>query len=302
MSRIRSIHPGLWTDEAFVSLSPLARLLFVGMWNECDDKGIVPWSPLKLKMRILPADNIDAGELLAEIEGAALVRGYDWEGKRFAAVRNFALYQRPKKPNSIHPASAEILRFAGHNTEQATLLASPVPNQFPPSGEKSPQREEGGGNRSSEAIASGGQPPALTAADITKSVWDSGKAILKAAGHDDRQAGSIIGRFRKMYSDSQVLIALSRCQIEQPSEPVEWLTKVLQSEAGNGRTNANRQTAPNGRAMGRTEAAARAALANLAGPGERGSDDVRVIALPHALRADRDGDGRPDRVVDGSGW
>ncbi len=77
---------------------------------------------------------------------------------------------------------------------------------------------------------------APTAAEVTKSVWDTGKAILKAAGHDDRQAGSIIGRFRKTYSDSQVLIALSRCQIEQPSEPLEWLTKALQSEANNGRS------------------------------------------------------------------
>lgn len=39
MSRIRSIHPGLWTDEAFVSLSPMARLFLMGLWNECDDMG-----------------------------------------------------------------------------------------------------------------------------------------------------------------------------------------------------------------------------------------------------------------------
>lgn len=87
----------------------------------------------------------------------------------------------------------------------------------------------------SVAIATGAATPSLTAAEVTKSVWDTGKAILKAAGYNDRQAGSIIGRFRKTYSDSQVLIALSRCQIEQPSEPLEWLTKALQSEANNGR-------------------------------------------------------------------
>lgn len=81
------------------------------------------------------------------------------------------------------------------------------------------------------ANAIGGKA-APSASEITKSVWDTGKAILKAAGHDDRQAGSIIGRFRKTYSDSQVLIALSRCQIEQPSEPLEWLTKALEFENG----------------------------------------------------------------------
>ena len=32
MARIRSIHPGIWTDEAFVELSALARLLYIGLW------------------------------------------------------------------------------------------------------------------------------------------------------------------------------------------------------------------------------------------------------------------------------
>jgi len=237
MSRIRSIHPGLWTDEAFVSLSPLARLLFIGMWNECDDKGIFPWSPLKLKMRVLPADNADASVLLAEIEATGFVRRYDFGDKPYGAVRNFTKHQRPKKPNDIHPASAEILRFAGMDEEQAGLIGKSVPNQFPTSGGKSPQMEDGGWRGSSEANASGANAPTLTPAEITKSIWDTGKAILKAAGHDDRQAGSIIGRLRKTYSDSQVLIVLSRCQVEQPSEPLEWITKALQFENGesNGR-------------------------------------------------------------------
>lgn len=232
MSRIRSIHPGLWTDEAFVCLSPLARLLFIGMWNECDDKGIFAWSPLKLKMRVLPADNADAPSLLAEMEAAGLIRQYQFEDRAFGAVRNFSLYQRPKKPNDIHPASAEILRFAGMNAELAAQYAKEVRNQFPTGGEISPQREDEGGRMEeevSEADASGASPP--SAAEITKAIWDNGKLILKAAGHDDRQAGSIIGRLRKTYSDSQVLVALSRCQIEQPSDPVGWLTKTLQSEA-----------------------------------------------------------------------
>lgn len=230
MSRIRSIHPGLWTDEAFVELSPLARLLYIGMWNECDDKGCFAWSPLKLKMRVLPADNADATALLAEIEQGGMIRRYDHGGKAFGAVRNFCKHQRPKKPNNIHPASAEILLFAGMDQEQATLQASPVPNHFPTNGEIAPQMEDGGGSSSSEANASGASPPKLSAVDVTKAVWDSGKTILKAAGHDDRSAGSIIGRFRKQYSDSQVLTVLSRCQSEQPSEPVEWITKALQTE------------------------------------------------------------------------
>lgn len=147
MSRIRSIHPGLWTDEAFVSLSPFARLLFMGMWNECDDKGLFVWSPLQLKMRLLPADNVDAAALMAEIEAAGCIRKYEIGGKAYGAVRNFAKFQRPKKPNDIHPSTPEILEFAGHNGELAQDEGNVVPHQFPTIGEKSPQMEDGGGKR-----------------------------------------------------------------------------------------------------------------------------------------------------------
>lgn len=144
MSRIRSVHPGLWTDEIFVSLSPLARLLFMGIWNEADDKGIFPWSPLQMKMRVLPADNTDAGELMAELEAADCIRRYEIGGKSFGAVRNFAKFQRPKKPNDIHPANPEILEFAGHKGEPSGDNPPPVRKELPTSGEKSPQMEEGG--------------------------------------------------------------------------------------------------------------------------------------------------------------
>ena len=47
MARIRSVHPGLWTDEAFVSVSMTARLLAIGLWNQCDDQGAFEWKPIQ---------------------------------------------------------------------------------------------------------------------------------------------------------------------------------------------------------------------------------------------------------------
>lgn len=138
MSRIRSIHPGLWTDEDFVTLSGFARLLFIGLWNECDDKGLFEWKPLTLKMRLMPADHVEVGELLAEIEAAGCVKRYEVDGRSYGAVRNFCKFQRPKKPNDVHPITAEIRGFV-------SLSSEPVPNQFPTDGEIAPQMEEGGG-------------------------------------------------------------------------------------------------------------------------------------------------------------
>ena len=150
MSRIRSIHPGLWTDEEFVTLSAYARLLLIGLWNECDDKGIFEWKPLTLKMRLLPADNVDASELLAEIEKSGAIKLYSIDGKQFGAVRNFAKFQRPKKPNDIHPATAEILAFCAVSSELQAIQGEQVPNQFPTASEIAPQMEDGGGREGGE--------------------------------------------------------------------------------------------------------------------------------------------------------
>lgn len=67
MAKSRMIRPETWTDDKFVSLSPLARLLFIGMWNFACDNGHLDDSALQLRMRILPADNCDISELLSEV-------------------------------------------------------------------------------------------------------------------------------------------------------------------------------------------------------------------------------------------
>lgn len=139
MARIRSIHPGLWTDEKFVSVSPMARLLFMGIWNECDDAGSFEWSPLKLKMRLLPADNADVVSLLAELEGVGCIMKYEIDGREYGAVRNFVQFQRPKKPNQTYPQTEEVRKWCGEKQ-------SSVPNQFPTASEIAPQMEDGGDN------------------------------------------------------------------------------------------------------------------------------------------------------------
>jgi hypothetical protein len=145
MSRIRSIHPGLWTDEAFVSLSPMARLLLMGLWNECDDMGSFAWSPLTLKMRVLPADNADASELLGEMVGAGIIMRYELAGKAYGAVRNFCQFQRPKKPNSTCPQTDEVREWVNVIARETRTGSEEVPNQSGTPSGKVRQMEDGGG-------------------------------------------------------------------------------------------------------------------------------------------------------------
>ncbi len=167
MARIRSIHPGLWTDEAFVSVSPLARLLCMGLWNEADDQGIFEWKPLTLKIRLLPTDAVNVADLLNELSDVNIVCQFVIGGRSYGAIRNFGRFQRPKSPNSTYPITPEIRKYVALDAQKRgtrgesdsggseVYAADPTtfpPNgeieavkqtPFPPNGEKSPQMEEG---------------------------------------------------------------------------------------------------------------------------------------------------------------
>jgi hypothetical protein len=63
------------------------------------------------------------------------------------------------------------------------------------------------------------------AADPVKELFDVGVSVLKSAGSTEKQARSLIGKWRKDNSDGEVLTALIDCRTRAIAEPVEWLTK-----------------------------------------------------------------------------
>ena len=106
MARIRSIKPEFWTSEQVVMCSPLARLLFVGLWTFADDGGVHPASVRRLKMEVFPADAFDDATvtgLVGELLNAGLVREYDANGERFWFVTGWHRHQRIDRPTFRHP-------------------------------------------------------------------------------------------------------------------------------------------------------------------------------------------------------
>lgn len=122
MARIRSVHPGLFTDEAFVSVSMAARVLLPGIWTECDDHGIFEWKPRTLKMKLFPADNVEIDGLLAELVAAGSVRRFEVEGKEYGAAKNFCAWQRPKKPVYVHPCPDEIKDYISFEDDSREFI------------------------------------------------------------------------------------------------------------------------------------------------------------------------------------
>ena len=77
MAKIRGFKPDLWTDEDFVEVSPLARLLWMGMWNFACDNGHLADKSKQIKMRVLPTDDVNCAELLRELEAQGLIQRAD---------------------------------------------------------------------------------------------------------------------------------------------------------------------------------------------------------------------------------
>jgi hypothetical protein len=175
----------------------------MGIWNECDDQGSFEWSPLKLKMRILPADNADAVELLTELKEAGCLTEYEIDGRKLGAVRNFAVYQRPKKPNSVYPQTDEVRNYVG-------IKADEVPNQFPTSGENSPQMEDGGCSSSSEPKGSGAAQP-----DSDTRFWTDAKAYVGKP--------ALVGKWVRDHGKPETARAITAAQIERAVDPIPYI-------------------------------------------------------------------------------
>lgn len=106
MARIRTIKPEFFTSEDIVSLTPLARLFYVGLWCEADREGRMDWKVGTLKMRYLPGDSCDVQELARELIDAGLIDIYEVDGKTYAEIPSFTKHQviNNRESESTRPA------------------------------------------------------------------------------------------------------------------------------------------------------------------------------------------------------
>lgn len=92
--RIRTIKPGFFTHEEIAELSPLARILFIGLWCMADVAGRLEDRPKRIKIEVLPYDKADADALLNEIQGRGFIERYTVGEVRIIQVKNLEKHQR----------------------------------------------------------------------------------------------------------------------------------------------------------------------------------------------------------------
>jgi hypothetical protein len=121
MARIRSIKPEFWTDGNIVRLSPYARLLFIGAWNfALCDYGHVADDAERLRLQVLPSDDVDPEALLDElISNGRLTRLTLVDGRTFLHIKRFEDHQRIEKRWTPRcPACLELRLEKPHTTSR----------------------------------------------------------------------------------------------------------------------------------------------------------------------------------------
>ncbi len=220
MARIRSIHPGLFTDERYMSLSLAAKAIWAGIWTEADDHGVFEWKPVTLKAKLLPADNVDMAELMAETLKHGLTIQFTHEGKQYGVIRGFMKWQRPRQPSYRFPFPKVAELFASNSGSPDAAL--PQDCATPP--EIEPQMEEEGGRREevSDPIGSGADAPQ---ADPVKVLFDEGVKLFTENGCLERNARSILGKHRAQQGDEAVMAAIREARRLKITEPIGWFMK-----------------------------------------------------------------------------
>jgi hypothetical protein len=125
MARIRTVKPEFWTSEQIAECSPIARLLFIGLWNFCDDGGNHSASPRRLIAEVFPMDKLtldDILSLIAELISARLLIEYiGGDGLKYWHVTGWH-HQKIDRPTFKHPP---FIDESSSNTRRDVDEASP---------------------------------------------------------------------------------------------------------------------------------------------------------------------------------
>ena len=137
MARARNIKPGFFTNDSLAEATPLARILFAGLWCFADREGRMHDRPKKIKAEILPYDDCNVDELLESLARLGFVLRYEVAGVRYIQVVNFDKHQNPhvKEQASEIPAPDMHKICTSQqqvNNDKSTEVAGLIPSSLNP--------------------------------------------------------------------------------------------------------------------------------------------------------------------------
>jgi len=117
MARSRYIKPGFFKDEDIKELPYEARLFYQGLWIEADREGRGEDRPERLKIEIMPYDNIDAEKMMQLLacpkkstKRPFIIR-YEADGQKYYQIITWHKHQRihhTEGPSGIPPPNRAL--------------------------------------------------------------------------------------------------------------------------------------------------------------------------------------------------
>ncbi len=137
MPRIRTIKPQFWLDENLGKLPRDVRLLYIGLWNLCDDTGVFEYRPERIKVQLFPYDiDLTGDTVLSWLEQLCKtgdVLKFGSNGYSYGFIPTFSKHQEIKKPSKWTYAKipSELLTRPPLVSHQSLTSTPPVENQSP---------------------------------------------------------------------------------------------------------------------------------------------------------------------------
>jgi hypothetical protein len=135
MPRKRTIAPGFFSNEDLAECTPLARLLFAGLWCWADREGRLEDRPRRLRAEILPYDTTADGEaLLGELAKRGFIERYEVGGVRVIQVVAFGEHQdpHPKETASVLPGRDGVVPEVRRRSPKGAPKVDPGPTPEAP--------------------------------------------------------------------------------------------------------------------------------------------------------------------------
>lgn len=245
MARARNIKPAFFMNELLVGLPFEYRLLFIGLWTLCDREGRMEDRPVKVKMELFPADNVDVNEGLQALHDNGFVLRYEVDGSRYVQVLAWGKHQNPHHREAASTIPAPAQPKASPRPKQADGESSPRPAPestgsavlIPDSGYLIPDSREANASLSAKADVTNCPHNDIIAlyhellpANPRIKVWDGARAdSLRARWREDpkRQDLDYWRRYFAHVSASPFLTGKVEGQGGRPFLPgLDWLVKA----------------------------------------------------------------------------
>lgn len=175
MARARNIKPAFFMNEVLVGLPFEYRLLFIGLWTLADREGRLEDRPVRIKMELFPADNVDTDAGLQALNDAGFILRYEADGVRYIQVLTWRKHQNPhvKEAESTIPAPC----LHGKSSDAIGASTVPAPCEHSAGTMQAPEVPERAGLIPDSLIPdtekpSGAEPPELFDPDTCDSPAD----------------------------------------------------------------------------------------------------------------------------------